>query len=77
MNTRVRQWGNSLAIRIPRAVAEKVGLEPDDEVEIIVRNGLIILAPQKIHLDDLLDDVTSENRHPDSDAGADMGNEGW
>ena len=29
MTTKVQQWGNSLAVRIPKAFAEEAGLEND------------------------------------------------
>jgi antitoxin MazE len=34
MSVQVAKWGNSLAIRIPAAVAEALELKPGDEVEI-------------------------------------------
>lgn len=35
----VAKWGNSLAIRIPKAVAEELGLEEGDDVEIRTSNA--------------------------------------
>lgn len=32
----VAKWGNSLAVRLPAAVVEALGLEPGDEIEIEV-----------------------------------------
>lgn len=32
---RVSKWGNSLAIRLPKAVAEDLGLKPGDELELV------------------------------------------
>ena len=34
--TRVSKWGNSLAIRLPAAVVEVLGLEEGDQVEVDV-----------------------------------------
>ena len=31
---KVSRWGNSLAVRLPRAVAEDLGLKPGDTLEI-------------------------------------------
>jgi antitoxin MazE len=33
---KLAKWGNSLAVRIPSDVVEKLGLRPDDEAEIRV-----------------------------------------
>ena len=32
---RIAKWGNSLAVRIPKDVAEALGLEEGDEVELL------------------------------------------
>ncbi len=44
MNTHVQRWGNSLAVRIPKAFAEEAGLQANDEIEITVRDGQIVLT---------------------------------
>ena len=31
----VSKWGNSLAVRLPKALVENLGLEPGDELEIV------------------------------------------
>jgi len=33
---RVSKWGNSLAVRIPADVVEKLGLKPDEEADVRV-----------------------------------------
>lgn len=35
----VAKWGNSLAVRIPAALASELGLKPGDEIEIIGRRA--------------------------------------
>jgi len=34
MRARIQKWGNSLAVRLPKAITEKAGLVIEDEVEI-------------------------------------------
>lgn len=80
MNTHVQRWGNSLAIRIPKAFAVQAGLEADDEIEIVVQEGQIILTPVKTKsysLDELLKNITPENRHDEWDMDVNVGNEAW
>jgi antitoxin MazE len=80
MNTHVQRWGNSLAIRIPKAFAEEAGLQPNDEVEITVHEGQIVLTPKKVKtyvLDQLLKEVTPENRPDEWDMGPAVGRESW
>ncbi len=80
MNGRIQRWGNSLAIRVPKAFAEETGLQADGEVEITRRDGEIVVRPKSTltySLDDLLAGVTSENRHEEWDMGPAVGKEVW
>ena len=45
MKTRVIQIGNSRGIRIPKSLLKQTGL--DGEVEIIVKNGSLVIRPAK------------------------------
>jgi len=71
------KWGNSLAIRIPKAVAEKARLREGDSVEIRADKGRIELRrTEKIPtLEELVAQITPENRHPEVDWGPDVGRE--
>lgn len=80
METRVKMWGNSLAVRIPKPLAAEVGLESDSPVEIsLVDNRLIVmpLVEPKWTLESLLAKVTDENLHGELDFGPAVGNEIW
>ena len=35
----ISRWGNSLAVRLPAAVVEELGLQEGDEIEIAVDSG--------------------------------------
>jgi antitoxin MazE len=67
MRTRVWKWGNSLAVRIPKRIAEEAGLRPSTEVEVSLENGELCLAPvrRRWRLDQLLSKVTKRNLHPE------------
>ncbi len=71
------KWGNSLAIRIPKAIAEKARLEEGDAVEIKADKGRIELrrADKIPTLEELVAQITPENRHPEVDWGPDVGRE--
>lgn len=80
MTTAVQKWGNSLALRIPRAYAAETNLAEGSEVELRVQSGSIIVQPakRKRHkLDNLLRQVTVDNRHAAKDTGVAVGNEVW
>ena len=63
-DTRVFKAGNSLAIRIPSAMAKRIELEDGAAVEIAVDDGLMYIrkAPSRA-LADLIEKITPENAH--------------
>lgn len=76
---RVTRWGNSLAVRIPRALAQQVRLEEGAEVEMTVEQGGIVVRPRphRYDFDELVEAITPENRHGETDWGAPQGEELW
>jgi antitoxin MazE len=80
MKTRVQKWGNSLALRIPKAFAEEAGLHVDAAVELSLREGRLIvqpIRPQRLTLEDLLRGITDENLPGEWDTGPAVGKEVW
>ena len=77
MTATIQRWGNSLALRIPKAVAKQIQIQEGDPVFLKVGTaGLTVKAvPKRLELDDLLNKVTPENVHPESDWDADRGRE--
>lgn len=80
MRTRIQRWGNSLALRIPKPFAAEAGLEQQSEVDVSVVDGALVvkLCPEATYsLEDLLSQVTEENRHGEFDSGPPVGREVW
>jgi antitoxin MazE len=76
----ISKWGNSLAVRIPAAFAETVGLEEGTVVEVKVRAGRLIIVPAGSHrynLRQLVEQITPENSHELIDWGKPVGKENW
>lgn len=73
----VQKWGNSLGIRIPKALAQKAGLEEGAEVDMDVENGCLVIKPKGPVLEELLQQITSENLHGEIATGAATGEESW
>lgn len=63
METHVARWGNSLAPRIPKMVAERLGFDEGRAVELTVEAGQLVVRPRKVEptLDELLAGITLEN----------------
>ena len=67
MRSKIVRRGDELVIVIPE----------DDRLK---ENGLVEVIPlsdDDLTLDQLLDGITPENRHPETDWGPDVGNERW
>jgi antitoxin MazE len=80
MRSQVQKWGNSLAIRIPKAFAEEVGLEANAAVDLSLAEGKLVIAPvtrARFALEELLDRVSDENRHAELETGPAVGREAW
>lgn len=45
MQTSIRKWGNSAGAIIPASILKKAGLEMNDQLEIEVVDGRIVLRP--------------------------------
>lgn len=80
MQTKVQKWGNSLGVRIPRGLAQEVGLGAGTEVSLTAKDGELVLrpaVPSRLRLTDLLAGVTAENIHSPVDTGDAMGAEAF
>jgi antitoxin MazE len=63
MQTHIARWGNNLALRIPRPVADRLGLDEGDTVELSVEEGQLLVRPRRPEprLNELLAGITPEN----------------
>ena len=79
MRTRIQRWGNSLALRIPSALAEETELQEGAEVDVAVRRGKLVVArsTHRVSLSDLLDGITTDNLHGEVSTGEPEGKEVW
>lgn len=80
MRTKIYQWGNSLALRIPRAFALKAGLYKGAVVDVLKEGGKITLTPVKksrLTLEGLLAGVTKDNIHREISTGRRVDKEIW
>ncbi len=61
MRTHIARWGNSLALRIPRRVAEELGVVEGGDVELTVEPGRLVVRPGPRRLEALLAGITDQN----------------
>lgn len=80
MLAKAQKWGNSLAVRLPKALAEECGIEVNSPIEIVREDNLIVIKPVRkkgLSLDRLLAGVTQENLHSEVPTGQPVGKELW
>jgi len=80
MQTQIKKWGNSLALRIPKSFALNANLRQDELVDLSIDKERIIVTPigkKEYSLDELLESVTESNLHGEFDTGAPVGKEIW
>jgi antitoxin MazE len=78
--SKISKWGNSLAVRIPLALAKQASLAEGDCVKMVLDEaGAIVLHParRKYDLSDLVSRITRKNRHRETDWGRPAGEEAW
>jgi antitoxin MazE len=76
---RVARWGNSLAVKLPKAVAERAQLQEGAEIDIAVSGGRITIQRRlrRYSLDELVEQITPDNRYDETDWCAPQGDEAW
>ena len=79
MNATIQKWGNSLALRIPQAVARQIHVAEGDQVMLKVADDALEIrcARPRYRLKDLLQRINQKNRHVETDWGTAEGTEGW
>ncbi|HXE56046.1 MAG TPA: AbrB/MazE/SpoVT family DNA-binding domain-containing protein [Tepidisphaeraceae bacterium] len=64
MKASIQKWGNSLAVRLPKSIAQEAKLTQGSAVDLRLENGRILLVPQPVRyptLKELVDKITPEN----------------
>ena len=73
----IAKWGGSLAVRIPKAIAEQCGVSEGSAMEMEAQDGGIVLWKRSHDLADMLSRITADNLHEEQDFGEPQGNEQW
>jgi antitoxin MazE len=83
MHVEFLKWGNSLALRVPKAFAESIGASEGKQAEMTIKDGSLVVKVSKAKrrrryvLKELIDAITEENRHPEIGWAPPVGNEVW
>ncbi|HMU41192.1 MAG TPA: AbrB/MazE/SpoVT family DNA-binding domain-containing protein [Pseudomonadota bacterium] len=77
MCTNIKKWGNSLAIRLPKSITDKLRLTEASLVTLTIEEGKIVItrAQETPDLLKLVAAITPDNLHPETDWGPPAGKE--
>ena len=78
MTATIRKWGNSLAVRLPKALANEARIAEGSRVELVrTEEGVLVKAARTpcYRLSELLAGVTKKNMHAETDWGRSVGRE--
>jgi antitoxin MazE len=78
MQAQVLKWGNSLAVRIPKPIAESAHFQAGDPLEIdVAADGAVKLTrvTDVPTLSELVAQITPENRYSELSSGPEIGGE--
>jgi antitoxin MazE len=80
MRTRTTRWGNSIALRVPKAFAEELGLHHGAPVEMTIEAGRLVvrrIPEEPVTLEALLAKVTDDTVHSELASSGPVGTEIW
>jgi len=80
MRIKIQKWGNSLALRIPKAFAFQSKIRQDEYVNLTLKDNKIIVEPEnekEYTLKELIAGINKSNLHSEIDLGKKAGNEYW
>lgn len=80
--TRIQRWGNSQGVRLSREVLAEAGIGVGEQVDVSVRDGLVVLTPARrvrggIALEDLLERIPDDYAPSEVYWGPPAGGEVW
>ncbi|MCY4441638.1 MAG: AbrB/MazE/SpoVT family DNA-binding domain-containing protein [Deltaproteobacteria bacterium] len=71
----IAKWGTSLAVRIPKPIAEQWRVQEGSAIEMVSRGDRLVMRKDIYNLADMLAEITDDNLHPETDTGPPQGNE--
>jgi antitoxin MazE len=60
--SKISKWGNSLALRIPQAIAEQLGVKENSSVYLTIEDNRLYIKKQ-LTLEEMLETVNPDNVH--------------
>ena len=78
MNTTICKWGNSNAVRLPKALTDALNLRENDAIQINIEgNAIVIRKPRPASLRELFEGYNGDFMSKEWDTGTPVGREVW
>ncbi len=82
MVTKIQKWGNSQGLRLAKQVLEDAHISVGDDVDVTVRDGLIVIAPARRvrgrrSLQELVSRIPQNYKNEETGWGQPVGKEVW
>ena len=80
MKSKIRKWGNSLAVRIPLTYAHEMKVGEGASIHMMIEDGALVLRPdlgEEWSLDALVEGMTEDNIPEEWETGSPKGRESW
>ena len=77
VRSHVARWGNSLAVRIPKPVAEQWGVREGSSVEMDPRDDQLVMRKKTYDLSEMVARMTPDALHSEVETGPAQGEEEW
>ncbi len=79
MQTVVKKWGNSLALRLPQAMAADLQITEGATVSLSIEDHALVVKPtrKRYRLSELLAQMDPKSKREETDWGSPAGEEAW
>jgi antitoxin MazE len=77
---KIHKWGNSLGVRLPKALAEQAGIGEGTEIDIVLDGDRIVVQrarPLRYELHEMVSLIKESNIHDEIETGDPEGGEAW
>jgi antitoxin MazE len=64
MHVTLSKWGNSLALRVPKDVAELAGFQEGQALELTLDGQTIVLRKKRYDIKEMVKDLEGKELHP-------------
>lgn len=80
METKVKKWGNSLGVRIPKSFSTQAGITEGSSIEMNIDGDKIIIAPKhknEYSIEEMISMISEDNVHYEIKTDGPVGKEIW